>query len=114
MEEIKPDATDPYATEMTEVEIDGYYYIGYISIPALGMELPVMSDWSYPQLNISPCRYAGSTKTDDLVIAGHNYTRHFGGIKNLSYMVRCERLKEDCTKVQSFLLYRKFHDYGTK
>lgn len=74
---------DPYSTEMTEVEIDGYLYVGYITIPALGLELPVMSDWSYPQLKISPCRYFGSTKSDDLVIAAHNYARHFGNIKNL-------------------------------
>lgn len=75
---------NPYETEMTEVEIDGYYYIGYISIPSLELELPVMSDWSYPQLKISPCRYSGSTKTGDLVIAAHNYSRHFGRIKNMS------------------------------
>lgn len=74
---------DPYSTEMTEAEIDGYLYVGYIAIPALGLELPVMSDWSYPQLRISPCRYFGSTKSDDLVIAAHNYARHFGNIKNL-------------------------------
>lgn len=75
---------DPYTTEMTEVEIDGYTYIGYLAIPALDLELPVMSEWSYSQLKISPCRYTGSTKTDDLVIAAHNYTRHFGRIKKLS------------------------------
>lgn len=79
-----PEDADGDLTEMTEVEIDGYYYIGYISIPALSLELPVMSSWSYPQLKIAPCRYTGSTKTDDLVIAGHNYSRHFGKIKNLS------------------------------
>lgn len=75
---------DPYSPEMTQVEIDGYAYIGYISIPALELELPVMSEWDYTRLKIAPCRYHGSTKTDDLVIAAHNYTRHFGGIKNLS------------------------------
>ena len=71
------------AAEMTEVEIDGYLYIGYISIPSLGLDLPVMSTSSYEQLKIAPCRYHGSTKTDDLVIAAHNYERHFGGIKDL-------------------------------
>lgn len=75
---------DPYSTEMTEVEIGGYRYIGYLTIPALDLELSVMSDWSYPQLKLSPCRYYGSAKTDDLVIAGHNYENYFGGIKNLS------------------------------
>lgn len=78
------DVPDPYDTEMTEVEIDGYYYIGNLSIPALNLKLPVMADWSYPQLRIAPCRYYGSTKTDDLVIAAHNYSYHFGTIKNLA------------------------------
>ena len=73
-----------YSTEMTEVEIDGYLYIGYLSIPSLGLELPVMSEWDYTRLKLAPCRYYGSTKTGDLVIAAHNYSRHFGNIRNLS------------------------------
>ncbi len=68
---------------MKEVEIDGYRYIGTLSIPAIALELPVQSDWSYPQLRISPCRYAGSTKTDDLVLLAHNYRKHFRPIKTL-------------------------------
>lgn len=75
---------DPYDPAMTEVEIDGYLYIGCLSIPSLGLELPVMSDWSYPQLKLSPCRYSGSTGTGDLVICAHNYARHFGNLKTLS------------------------------
>lgn len=70
--------------EMAVAKIDGYEYIGYISIPALGLDLPVMSTWSYEQLKIAPCRYYGSTKTGNLVIAAHNYSRHFGNIKDLS------------------------------
>ena len=79
-----PENDDPYDTAMTEVEIDGYAYIGYLSIPDLGLELPVMSDWDYTRLKIAPCRYSGSTKSDDLVIAAHNYTRHFRSLKRLS------------------------------
>lgn len=82
------DSDEPEAvyesTEMTEVMIDGYAYIGYISIPALDLDLPVMSQWDYTRLNIAPCRYAGAIGTNDLVICAHNYTRHFGGIKRLS------------------------------
>ncbi len=77
------DYPDPYDPAMTEVVIDGYAYIGYLSIPSLGLELPVMSEWDYTRLKIAPCRYSGSTKTDDLVIAGHNYARHFGPIKSM-------------------------------
>lgn len=69
--------------EMTVVEIDGYGYIGYVSIPALNLELPVMDDWDYYRLNIAPCRHFGSVKSDSLVIAGHNYRKHFGNLSSL-------------------------------
>ncbi len=75
---------DPYDPTMTEVEIDGYAYIGYVSIPAVGLELPIMSEWDYSRLKIAPCRYSGSTKTHNLVICAHNFDRHFGPIRNLS------------------------------
>ena len=69
--------------KMTEVEIDGNLYIGYISIPALNMELPIMSNWSYAQLRIAPCRYNGSIRGEDLVLMAHNYKSHFGPISRL-------------------------------
>lgn len=75
---------DPYNPAMAEVKIDGYAYIGYLSIPALELELPVMSEWDYTRMKIAPCRYTGSTKTNDLVICAHNYDRHFGPIRNLA------------------------------
>lgn len=71
------------AAKMTEVEIDGELYIGYLSIPVLELELPVISEWSYERLQIAPCRQFGSTKTDDLVIAAHNYASHFGKLSQL-------------------------------
>lgn len=74
---------EPYDPEMTEAEIGGEAYIGYVSIPSLDLRLPVMSSWSYPKLRTAPCRYSGSTKTGDLVIAAHNYSQHFGQIENL-------------------------------
>lgn len=83
-EEVSPTFPDPYDPTMTEVEIDGYAYIGYLSIPAVGLELPIMSEWDYARLKIAPCRYSGSTKTDNLVICAHNFDRHFGPIRNLS------------------------------
>ncbi|MGM9640971.1 MAG: sortase [Faecousia sp.] len=82
--EAEPVYPDPYDPTMTEVEIDGYAYIGYLSIPALDLRLPVMSQWDYTRLKISPCRYSGSSKTHDLVIAAHNYTGHFGTLSHLS------------------------------
>ncbi len=80
----EPYYPDPYDPAMTEVEIDGYGYVGYLSIPDLGLELPVMSKWDYSRLKIAPCRYSGSTKTDDLVICAHNYREHFGLLKGLT------------------------------
>lgn len=70
--------------EMTVTEIDGYGYIGYLNIPKLDLELPIMSQWDYDRLKIAPCRFTGSVKTDDLTIAAHNYASHFGSLKNLS------------------------------
>lgn len=78
-----PTLPDPYDPTMTEVEIDGYAYIGYLSVPSLSLDLPILSQWDYTRLKIAPCRYAGSTKTDDLVLAGHNYTRHFGPLHRI-------------------------------
>ena len=69
--------------EMPVVEIDGYEYIGYLSIPALELELPVMAEWDYSRLKIAPCRHFGSSRTDDLVIAAHNYKTHFGSLSKL-------------------------------
>ena len=46
--------------EMPETEVDGHRYIGVLEIPALELELPIMSQWSYPNLKIAPCRYQGS------------------------------------------------------
>lgn len=70
-------------SEMTVVDIDGHGYIGYLTVPALGLELPVMSEWDDLRLKMAPCRYFGSTKSHDLVICGHNYDHHFGRLKNL-------------------------------
>lgn len=69
--------------EMPTVSIDGVGYIGYLVIPSLELELPVASEWSYPQLRTSPCRYTGSAYLGSLVICGHNYSSHFGNLKNL-------------------------------
>ena len=69
--------------EMPMKEIDGETYIGVVEIPSLELSLPVMRDWSYPQLKKAPCRYVGSVYSHDVVICGHNYDRHFGRLKEL-------------------------------
>ena len=85
LKNVIPDRADTETTakQMQTITVDGSTYIGYISIPALNIDLPVNSEWSYPLLKKAPCRYKGSVFTDDLIIAGHNYQRHFGGLKLL-------------------------------
>lgn len=69
--------TIPEPTALTVVTIDGYNYIGYLSIPAFELELPIMDTWSEDRLKVAPCLQYGSPLTDDAVIAGHNYKHHF-------------------------------------
>ena len=63
--------------------VDGNDYIGVISIPSINIELPIISEWSYPRLKAAPCRYCGTLYQRNLVICAHNYRRHFGHIKDL-------------------------------
>lgn len=65
------------------ISVDGNFYIGVLELPDRGLELPVMEEWSYPNLRIAPCRYKGTAQDGDLIIAGHNYDRHFGCLRNL-------------------------------
>lgn len=68
---------DPNTPMPVEV-IDGYEYIGVLEIPSEGLSLPVMKEWDYTRLKISPCRFTGSYYSDDLVICAHNYMKHLG------------------------------------
>ncbi len=74
--------TDPQKTPEMQTEIiDGRAYIGAIEIPSLKLSLPVLADWSKDLLKVSPCRYAGSCYTNDLVICAHNYASHFNALR---------------------------------
>ena len=78
-----PDYLLPPEMGMPVETIDGVDYVGVLRIPALALELPVISQWSYPPLKIAPCRYSGSAYQNNLVLCAHNYTSHFGNLKNL-------------------------------
>ena len=69
---------------MPEVIINGQAYVGYLEIPQLNLNLPVMSSWDMKKLKTAPCRYSGATGSGDLVIMAHNYRSHFGGLSKLS------------------------------
>lgn len=71
--------------DMPEKEVDGVAYIGALSIPSLEIDLPIISITTKSLLRIAPCRYTGTAYLDNLVIGAHNYSTHFGRIKNLSY-----------------------------
>lgn len=74
--------TDTLA-DVEETIVDGHVYIGIIKVPSQNLELPIIKEWNYDNLEIAPCRFTGSYKSKDLVIAGHNYKRHFSKLKNL-------------------------------
>ena len=69
---------------MPTVSFDGNDYIGRVDVPSLGLSLSVISEWSYPRLKIAPCRYTGSAYLDNLIIAAHNYSSHFGNLNRLN------------------------------
>ena len=74
--------TEPEKLEVVMVE--WYDYIGYLSIPAFDLELPVQATISEDRLYKSPCLEFGTPMTNDAVIAGHNYKYHFLPLHNIS------------------------------
>lgn len=69
--------------EMPKATLNGYALIGELDIPTIGLELPVLDNWSYDLLQIAPCRYSGSIEGQNLILLGHNYKRHFAPLKKL-------------------------------
>ena len=76
-----PDEAAPYRE--TVLNVNGVDYLGYISFPSFGRELPVIANWNFNSLKAAPTRYTGSIATDDIVIAGHNYRSHFNILSRL-------------------------------
>ena len=81
--EYIPDYVIDPTRPMPTVELDGHHYCGSLSIPALGLSFPIMSEWNYTKLTIAPCVYVGTCYGPGFVIMAHNYNTHFGPIKNL-------------------------------
>lgn len=82
-EEASAEPTPTIDPSMTEREVNGYWCIGYVTIPALDLELPVINSWSSENAKAGPCWYYGSTKTADMVICAHSYKKYFGRIDKL-------------------------------
>lgn len=70
---------------MPEVTVDGVGYVGYLSIPKLGLELPVIGESSEENLELAPCRFYGTVYQKNFVIGGHRYRRHFRKLSTLGY-----------------------------
>ena len=80
--ETEPTQPSFYAhREMPTLELNGYRYIGTLEVEDMELSLPVMEEWDYDRLRISPCRFAGNVYDDDLVICAHNYPNHFAPLK---------------------------------
>lgn len=73
----------PKSGDMPAIDVEGRSFIGIVTIPAINITLPVQRDWSKLNARVSPCRYKGSVYDNDLIIAGHNYPKHFGKLKDL-------------------------------
>ena len=82
--ELVPEYVKNPEMEMPTVEVNGQECVGMIEIPALGLKLSVISEWSDAKLKKAPCRYSGSAYLKNMIIAGHNYRTHFSGIKRLN------------------------------
>lgn len=69
--------------EMPSVMIDDLEYIGILNIPDCDLELPILKECNEENLKKSPCKYSGSIYKDNMIIAGHNYKKHFTYVKKL-------------------------------
>lgn len=69
--------------EMPLVTAGGYDCLGILELPALERTLPVLEACTDSSLKYAPGCYAGSVYEHTMVIAGHNYTSHFGRLSAL-------------------------------
>lgn len=83
-EMVHPEESASEVGAMPEKEYLGYAMIGTLRIPSLGMELPILRDWSYELLNVAPCRYSGSAPEENMILMGHNYKSHFTPLHNIA------------------------------
>lgn len=59
--------------------------LGVLSLPALGLDLPVLEECTDELLERAPCRYAGTGPQEaGFVVAGHSCDSHFGKLSHLA------------------------------
>lgn len=66
--------------QMVQDSVKGHGVIGILQIEEAGIQLPVLGNWSYENLEYGPCRYSGSLEDGNLVLMGHNYAGHLANL----------------------------------
>ena len=82
MQETVPAGEDK-PKQLPVVIIDGYPYCGYLSIPKIGLEMPVTDGATAENMHYSLSRYAGDPYQQNMIIAGHNYRAAFLNLRDL-------------------------------
>ena len=85
MEQLDPsDACEPEGNQqMPYYTIDGINYLGRIQIPSVGIDLPVIADYSMEALQTAPARYSGDYYANNMVICGHSFMWQFGPLHSM-------------------------------
>ncbi len=78
------EASTALLCEMDSGNVEEGKLCGKLTISALELTLPVLAEWSEYGLTQAPCRYSGNAEDGDMIIAAHNYSSHFGRLKELS------------------------------
>ena len=61
-----PGTIDEYEGVMPTRLVNGINMVGVVSVPSVGIEIPVAAEWSYKNLKKSACRYSGTAKNGRL------------------------------------------------
>lgn len=70
--------------DMPTIEVNGYEYIGVISIETVDIKLPVLKEYTIKNLSVAPALYKGNIYKNNAIIIAHNTKSHFNRIKKLN------------------------------
>lgn len=80
---LKGIVTEAPEGQMPQILLEGHALIGILEAEEAGIRLPIIENWSYENLQYSPCRYSGTLEEGNLILLGHNYYRHLGNLGQL-------------------------------
>ena len=90
LENLENEYSAPVDGDMAMKDYQGYSMIGTIRVPELGIELPVLSSWSYDLLEIAPCRYSGNIKDGNMILMVHIYRSQFHPLHQVQLGMKVE------------------------